>query len=182
MQVKKEIFYISNIISIFRIILLLPVSYLLVKNFESQNTLIIILILCMYFSDLLDGYLARRLNEVSELGKVIDPLADKICVIAISIILLFLNKISLWFVLIIILRDMLIFSFGLYLSRKKDIRLMSNYPGKVAVFSIGVIILFSIINNPILKEINNYLYFISLALIIYSSVLYFFRFQQEVKI
>lgn len=132
----------------------------------------------MYFSDLLDGYLARKLNQVSEFGKVIDPLADKISVIVISLILLYLGKIPLWFVLIVVLRDLFIMAFGIYLSRKKDVTLMSNFPGKIAVFSIGVIILLSIINSPVTKEINRYMYFISLALIFYSSYLYFKRFRQ----
>jgi CDP-diacylglycerol--glycerol-3-phosphate 3-phosphatidyltransferase len=179
-QINKEIFYVSNLISFFRIILLIPVCYLLLKGFESENTLIIILVLCMYFSDLLDGYLARKLGQVSEFGKIIDPLADKISVIVISIILLYLGKIPFWFVLIVILRDVIIMLFGIYLDKKKDIRLMSNYPGKIAVFSIGLIILFAVINSPVLKEISKYLYFISLALIFYSSYLYFKRFRETV--
>ena len=181
MQINKEIFYISNLISIFRIILLIPVCYLLLTGFESENTLIIILVLCMYFSDLLDGYLARKLGLVSEFGKIIDPLADKISVIVISVILLYLGKIPLWFVLIVVLRDIFIMLFGIYLDRKKDIRLMSNNPGKIAVFSIGLIILLAVINNPVLKEISNYLYIISLALIFYSSYLYFKRFRETVN-
>lgn len=133
----------------------------------------------MYFSDLLDGYLARKLNQVSEFGKIIDPLADKICVIVICVILLFIGKIPLWFVMIVVLRDLLILGFGIYLNKKKDIRLMSNFPGKTAVFSIGVVILFSIIDSPVLKSINNYLYFVSIALIFYSSYLYFKRFKEN---
>ncbi len=135
----------------------------------------------MYFSDLLDGYLARKLDQVSEFGKIIDPLADKISVIAIALILAYLNKIPIWFLLIVVIRDVLIFGFGIYLNRKKDIRLMSNFPGKIAVFSIGLIILFAIINNPMLLKINSYLYFISLGLIFYSSVLYFKRFKETIN-
>jgi len=135
----------------------------------------------MYFSDLLDGYLARKLGQVSELGKIIDPLADKISVVVIALILLYLKKIELWFVIVIVARDLLIFGFGLYLNKKKDIRLMSNIPGKAAVFSIGLILLFSIIDIPVLKTINNYLYFISLALIFYSSILYFRRFKETIE-
>ncbi|MEP7147194.1 MAG: CDP-alcohol phosphatidyltransferase family protein [bacterium] len=181
MQIKKEFFYVSNLISVLRVILLIPVCYLLLNDFETQHTLIIILVLCMYFSDLLDGYLARKLNQVSELGKIIDPLADKISVVMISLILLYLKKIPLWFVLIVVIRDLAIFGFGYYLNKKKDIRLMSNLPGKLAVFSIGLIILFSIIDSAFLKQVNTYMYFISLALITYSSYLYFLRFKETVR-
>lgn len=135
----------------------------------------------MFFSDLLDGYLARKLNQVSELGKIIDPLADKICVIIIVIILLYMNKIPLWFVIIVVARDFAILAFGIYLNKKRDILLMSNFPGKMAVLSIGIIILFSIVNIPVLKDLVNFLYVLSLLLIIYSSVLYLVRFKSEIK-
>lgn len=170
-----------NLLSILRILLLIPLSYLMIFDFESKNTLIIAIVLCMYFSDLLDGYLARKMNLVSEFGKIIDPLADKISVTVIALILLYLGKIPLWFVLIIILRDVFILAFGIYLNKKKDIRLMSNYPGKIAVFFIGVVLLFSIINSPALIVINSYLFIICILLIIYSSYLYYKRFREAVK-
>ena len=178
---KRDIFLLPNLISAVRIILLIPVSYLLLTDFEGQNTLIIILVLCMYLSDLLDGFLARKMNLVSESGKIIDPLADKISVTVIALILLYLGKIPLWFVAVVVLRDILISVFGIYLDRKKDIRLMSNTAGKIAVFSIGLIILFAVINSQLSLKINTYLYFVSLILILFSSFLYYKRFRQTVK-
>jgi len=178
----KEIFYIPNLVSIFRLVLLIPVCYLLLEHFESKNTLIIILVLCMYFSDLLDGFLARRLNQISEAGKIIDPLADKISVAAITLILIVLGKIPLWFALIVLIRDVLIFSFGLYLNKKRDVRLMSNIPGKLAVFTIGLVLLLAIVNTGLSRDIMTYMIFISLALIIYSSYLYFIRFRKAITI
>lgn len=161
--------------------MLIPLSYYMLTDFEGKNTLIIVLVLCMYLSDLLDGFFARKLNQISELGKIIDPLADKISIIVISLILLYLGKIPLWFVLIVVARDLLIFGFGMYLSSKKNIRLMSNYPGKFAVFSIGLIILFAITGNDFLIKLNNFLYIISISLILYSSVLYFKRFRETIN-
>ncbi|MBL8006567.1 MAG: CDP-alcohol phosphatidyltransferase family protein [Ignavibacteria bacterium] len=178
---QRDIFLLPNLISAVRIILLIPVSYLLLTDFEGQNTLIIILVLCMYLSDLLDGFLARKMNLVSESGKIIDPLADKISVTVIALILLYLGKIPLWFVAVVVLRDILISVFGIYLDRKKDIRLMSNTAGKIAVFSIGLIILFAVINSQLSLKINTYLYFVSLILILFSSFLYYKRFRQTVK-
>lgn len=136
----------------------------------------------MYFSDLLDGYFARKFNQITETGKIIDPLADKVSVIVISLILLYLNKIPLWFVVIVVARDLLIFLFGIYLNKKKDIRLMSNYPGKAAVFSIGVVILFSLTGNSFLTKVNAYMYYVCVLLIIYSSVLYLKRFRETLNL
>lgn len=135
----------------------------------------------MYFSDLLDGYIARKMDQVSEFGKIIDPLADKISVTVISLILVYLGRLPLWFVAVVILRDLLILLFGIYLMRKKHITLMSNYPGKIAVFSIGLILLFSIISSEALASAVNVLYYASLSLIINSSYLYFRRFRESIK-
>ncbi|MBL7128050.1 MAG: CDP-alcohol phosphatidyltransferase family protein [Ignavibacteria bacterium] len=173
---SKEIFYIPNLLSIFRIILIIPVGYLLIYRFEKSNTIVIFLLFLMYVTDLSDGYIARRLNQVTDIGKIIDPLADKISVVIIALIIYFKGLIPTWFILIVILRDLLILSFGIYLKNKKKITLMSNYPGKLAVFSIGLILLFAIINSELLSEINSFLYYISTTLILFSSYLYLIRF------
>ena len=176
----KELFYISNFLSIFRIILLFPLSYLLFTDTNQHRTLILVILLSMYITDLLDGFLARKLNQVTELGKIIDPLADKISVVTLVIILLIQNKIPLWFVSIVVLRDVLILLFGLMLKERKKITLMSNYPGKAAVLSIGVVIFLAVLD---ISEINNYiiyLMYLSIALIFYSSFLYLKRFKQTI--
>lgn len=176
----KELFYISNFLSIFRIILLFPLSYLLISDNDGNRILIIVILLSMYATDLLDGFLARKLNQVTELGKVIDPLADKISVVTLVLILLMQNKIPLWFVLIVVLRDLLILLFGLILQGRKKITLMSNYPGKIAVFSIGLVILISTLNLSAMFKIQFYLMLVSTALIFYSSFLYLKRYNQTI--
>ncbi len=176
----KELFYISNFLSILRIILLFPLSYLLITDIEGNRSLIIVMLLSMYVTDLLDGFLARKLNQVTELGKIIDPLADKISVITLVLVLLIQSLIPLWFVLVVVLRDVLILLFGLILRGRKKITLMSNYPGKIAVFSIGLVILISTLNLSALFEIQFYLMLISTALILYSSFLYLKRYNQTI--
>jgi phosphatidylglycerophosphate synthase len=81
--------------------------------------------------------------------------------------------------LFIILRDLLILGFGLYLKNKKKIVLMSNYPGKIAVLIIGLALTFSIFkDSELLRNISSLLYYISTILIVYSSFLYYKRFKQ----
>jgi len=180
---KREIFYVSNQISVLRVILIIPLIFLLI-NQNSGNTIIIAaILLAMYISDLLDGYLARKLNQVSELGKIVDPLADKIAVVSIVIVLFFQGRIETWFFIIVIARDLLILIFGYYLKKKNKIVLMSNYPGKIAVFSIGIIILLTVFNTAsyeLLQKVISYLYYISVILIIYSLYLYLKRFYKSI--
>ncbi len=179
----KEILLIPNILSFIRVMLLFPVCYLLLNKGNENTVFLVILIICMFVTDLLDGFLARKLKQVSELGKTIDPLSDKICLITISFILVIQGRLPVWFVSIVIIRDLLILIFGLYLKKKKKLTLMSNYPGKIAALTIGIVLLISLINNnntELLNNISSLLYCISLLLIIYSSVIYFIRFKKNI--
>lgn len=124
---NKELFYIPNILSLARIILIFPLAYLLLFQFAQQKDLIIVIMVLMYVTDLLDGFIARKFNQVSELGKIIDPLADKIAVIVITVILFINGYIPTWFFLVIVLRDILILGFGIYLEKTRNITLMSNF-------------------------------------------------------
>lgn len=176
---NKEIFYISNILSVLRIVLIIPTCYLFLIGIEQNKYLILCVLLVMYVTDLLDGYLARKLNQVSELGKIIDPVADKLVVCTIAIMMFISGLIPLWFIVIVVLRDVLILLFGLILKQKKKIVLMSNYPGKIAVFTIGLALAFSIFKETeLLRNISSLLYYISTLLIVYSSFLYYKRFNQ----
>ena len=180
---KKEIFYISNQISILRVLLVIPLIILLINQNGSNTITIAVILFALYISDLLDGYLARKLNQVSELGKIIDPLADKIAVLSIVVVLFVQGRVETWFFIIVIARDLLILLFGLYLKSKNKIVLMSNYPGKAAVFSIGVIILLTVFNwesYELLQKVISYLYYISVILIIYSLYLYLMRFYKTI--
>ena len=177
---KKEFLYISNQISVLRILLVIPLVFLLINQNGSNTIYVAAILVAMYVSDLLDGYLARKLNQVSELGKIIDPLADKIAVVSIVIILFIQGRVETWFFVVVIARDLLILLFGLYLKSRNKIVLMSNYPGKIAVFSIGVIILLTVFNNELLQNVIRYLYYISVILIIYSLYLYLLRFYKSI--
>ena len=63
----KEVFYIPNLLSILRFILIFPTAYLMSKGIDTYKTAIIILFVVIWVTDLLDGYTARKFNKVSEL-------------------------------------------------------------------------------------------------------------------
>ena len=80
----------SNLLSLFRLLLAIPFWFLL-DNFKSDTVRYFTFFLCVFgaITDILDGFLARKFNQVTEMGKIIDPLADKV-VIGIIIIKLYL--------------------------------------------------------------------------------------------
>jgi CDP-diacylglycerol--glycerol-3-phosphate 3-phosphatidyltransferase len=116
-----------------------------------------IFIILIWLSDLLDGYTARKRNEISELGKIIDPLADKIAIAGIVLVLLFKEIVPFWFVIIVIFRDLLILTFALYLKYRKNIVLQSDLTGKLTVFVIGFTMLIVTINKAFINCQKNYI-------------------------
>lgn len=139
----KNIINISNTLSFIRFLLVLPLYYFLNENLLYP---VIIVVLLAYITDILDGFFARRLNQITEIGKIIDPLADKSFIAIFIILLMIKGIIPFWFFVIVILRDILILIGGLYISSKQKKVPASNKYGKVAVFFIGVTLLLSFLN------------------------------------
>jgi len=143
MKIKlKEIILLPNLISLFRLMLFIPFLYLLVNlDKKGYRNYVLILIFVAFISDLLDGYVARKKNMISEFGKIIDPLADKILVAIIIINLYLNNAIPIFYFWIVILRDAAILFGGIFVSNRIGKVLPSNLLGKFAVFSIGIFII-----------------------------------------
>ena len=123
----------SNLLSLARLLLAVPMAFIL---WQDDRVLTLVVFALAIATDLLDGYLARRLNQISDFGKIIDPLADKVFVSTVAVLLAFMGRIPLWFLLAIVARDAVILAGGIYAQKKTGIVLPSNYVGKVAVVAI----------------------------------------------
>ena len=98
MQIK----YFPNIISLFRLLLVIPFAYLFIHE---QTKIAFYVFMLAALSDGLDGWFARYFNCQSELGLILDPLADKILIITSYVLLAVKAVLPLWFVGIVLLRD-----------------------------------------------------------------------------
>ena len=132
-------------------------------------------------TDLLDGYLARRYNEVTEMGKIIDPLADKVVVAAIILKIYLLGRIPNYYFFMIISRDVLIFLGGIYVTNKIGKVLPSNKLGKATVLNIGIVILMIIVKLDRNNIIFLTFYYLSIFLIITSLLGYIYRGLEYIK-
>ncbi len=97
--------WIPNIISIFRILLILPVLLLI---FRSQYQWALFLFLIAGLSDALDGYLAKHFGWRTRVGALLDPVADKLLIAGSYIVLAWLNLIPFWLATIVVSRDLII--------------------------------------------------------------------------
>lgn len=159
---------ISNSLSLLRIILSFPTAYLL---YIGEVNSAIILGTLTGITDFFDGYFARKLNQITDLGKILDPVADKIFIGLIALAMLVNEMLPMWFFTIVILRDVLILIGGLYAKQKYKIVLASNFEGK-ATFVLIIITLIGVALNNIYAV--SYGYYLCTAALIYSFGTYLF--------
>lgn len=131
----KEILTLPNFFSFIRIFLVIPIFYYISLN---ENITALIYVAIAFITDGLDGFLARRLNQISELGKLLDPLADKICTTGGFVALSVFQGFPVWVTIIIISRDLIIALGSIMLIGRNKVVFPSNYIGKVTVFLITV--------------------------------------------
>ncbi len=135
-----QILQIPNLVSLTRILLTPFVGYFLWRG-DSQSTLICAsLLVVAAITDFLDGYLARRLGQVTRLGIALDPLCDKIFAGALVVMLVLFRGFPVWLAAAIVGRDLVIVGAGLYLMRGRDIDMPSNLTGKYAFAAIAVLL------------------------------------------
>lgn len=179
---SKEIFTISNGISFLRFLLAIPLLFLL-DSFELQSVRYITFALCLFIAatDVLDGYLARKLNQVTEVGKIIDPLADKAAMAVIVIKLYMIDEISAFFFFTIISRDLIIFIGGLFVSNILGKVLPSNKLGKITVLLIGSVVLLILLGVDQANYFYLFFYYSAIILMFISLIAYIYRAMEFIK-
>lgn len=161
---------ISNIITISRLIML---PFIVLFLIEQRRIIAFIVMLVSLLSDTVDGYLARKLHQESEIGKILDPLCDKISLAVILGTLLLMNSIPLWVVIIIMARDMLILLGSFIILRRQGLVYKSNLFGKIAGFLFGALILAFTLN---LKYLGTILLYIAIPIMILAFTTYVHRY------
>lgn len=174
--VRDDIFTWSNLISLTRVLVALPIIYLHYENQKEINYLILGLIFYGVISDYLDGLVARVRDEISELGKILDPVADKIMAFVLFFYTVWLGWIPLWFFAIGIARDVLIMMGSWYIKRERGKVAMSTMSGKVSVNVLALYWL-SVFFFPDQASIHIVLMMASLVVMVISFIDYFYRYK-----
>lgn len=174
-EVKQDLFTWSNLISFSRILVAFPIVWLHYTNGQQITWLITALVLYGILSDYLDGYIARLTNQVTEWGKILDPVADKFCAFFLFLYAVYIDIIPLWFFIIEIGRDLFIVGGSLYIRKLRGKVAMAVMSGKISVNVLGLYWLAAFF-YPDAYAAHQMLMGASLALMFFSSFDYLHRF------
>jgi len=127
---RAELTNLPNLITYIRLIAIPVCLVLLARSDPKSSFLAAVLYAAASATDWLDGYLARRLKLVSLVGKFLDPLADKLIVMAALVMMVHLGRVPAWVVVVLLARDMTITSLRSIASREGMV-IAAGFMGKM---------------------------------------------------
>ena len=171
----KRIFTLANLISFSRIFMAIPLVMALDEGWFDESIryqVCFAIIMAIFLSDVFDGMIARWMDQVSNIGKIIDPIADKICMMVVLIYLIneYRGPFFIFF-LLITSRDTILIIIGIYLLQYQEEVFQSLQSGKIFMFSSSAMMVSYIFPFP--DYIRWSLYATSIIFFIVSSYFYF---------
>ena len=166
---SSDIFLIPNLITILRLVLIVP---LVMSYYFDYMTYLYVLLGVVILTDFLDGFLARRLNQISDLGKLLDPIADGLALFTFSVVLYFEDRIDLWFCIFYFCRQFLLLILSTIFLPNADSVYGSNIVGKWGVGFLTLGLGIYAINIQSLFSFVPFLIYIATALLFFSLLDY----------
>ena len=179
--ISKDLMTIPNALSFIRILLITPfVAFFISEMYIPAGVTIAL----SGISDCFDGMIARRFHQESEIGKILDPLADKLTLIAVGICLIFIEPFVLPLMIVMVVKDTLMIIGGTMVIKRGIIPPKSVWYGKVSTIlfyvSVCAIVTMSILNYHNLA-LTLSLLGVTLALMLYSLAMYSITFSRLMK-
>ncbi len=165
-----------NSLAIFRIILAPLLFFILTYKFENVhqswiNYFATIIFSIAAISDFFDGYIARIWKQVTTLGEILDPLADKMLILAAFLGLLFLDRANVWAVYLILVREFFITGFRIVML-SENLNVSASFAGKIKTLAQVIAIIFLLMH----WHFADFLLYVALFLTLYSGFEYVFKY------
>lgn len=173
-----KVITLPNFLSISRLFLLPLILLALATN---QSITALILMVISWISDALDGYLARKLSLVSNIGKLLDHLVDKIWVGTILVTLVLVRGLPIYVASAVIIRDLLIVIGGSVIANSQKNIISSNFMGKIAGFLFAVLMVLYTLDLENFEQIKHYLVIAVLVSVVLSFINYLYVFIKTIK-
>jgi cardiolipin synthase len=164
-----QIWTVPNLISAGRLLLVPAFVWAFLVDWDVLG---VVLIFVIGSSDWVDGYVARRFNQVSELGKLLDPVSDRIAIVAVLVVFAVEKRLPLLLAGVILLRDLIVAIAFPILEKKGMERIPVNRAGKWATASIFAGLGFLALELATPQEAASVIHTVAVALLAVGAVLY----------
>lgn len=170
-KAMNRVLTVPNLISFLRICSIPYLAWLITKN---HMILALIVLAISAFSDCIDGYIARRWNQVSKLGQILDPIADRLLIIFSTVALAIAKIIPWWALVLVVLRDVIMAALVVLLAQHDYGPLPVNFVGKAGTALIMLAIVSLMIVYAVNTESMFVLYAAAIACGVWGVVLYWY--------
>ncbi|EIK86982.1 MULTISPECIES: CDP-alcohol phosphatidyltransferase family protein [Gardnerella] len=170
-KAMNRVLTVPNLISFLRICSIPYIAWLITKN---HMILALVVLAISAFSDCIDGYIARRWNQVSKLGQILDPIADRLLIIFSTVALAIASIIPWWALVLVVLRDVIMAALVVLLAQHDYGPLPVNFVGKAGTALIMLAIVSLMIVYAVSTEAMFVLYAAAIACGIWGIVLYWY--------
>lgn len=169
--------HVPNALTIARFIL---IPFILTSLINDNYILTFTFLTLSALTDVLDGYIARKFDLISNFGKLIDPLADKSTQIAILTTLALKGIIPIWMIIVIFLKEFVMIAGASFLYGK-ELVVSSKWYGKLAtvLFYVAIVSSLAIKYFNISFKFDIYIYYLALGFTIFSLIMYFQAFYRD---
>ena len=175
----------ANIVTLLRILLVPIFLVILLTEMENKEIIAFVVFLFAAVSDAIDGYIARKFDQVSDLGKFLDPIADKLLISAALVALVSLGEIETWAAAVIILREIFMTAYRFYYYMKEASFSASRIAKNKTLMQIIAISVFIIYKKlPYADELHTagtVILYIAVFLTVYSAVEYIVKHSRAMK-
>ncbi len=183
MIAKRVIFNLPNTITLIRIAAVPFLFILLASPGEFWSLVLAIIFVAAAITDLVDGYIARKYQLVTTMGKFLDPIADKLIVNTAMILMIPLGRIPAWIVAITIMRDLVVDGVR-SIASSEGLFIQASRLGKKKTLAQIIAVTALLIHYPIFGVdahlVGTIILYIAFVLTIYSGANYFIKFYRRV--
>ncbi len=173
---KKE--NIPNILTIIRFIL---IPFIFISVVSKHFLIALIIFTISAITDVLDGFIARKFNYITDIGKLIDPLADKLTQMALLLSLAILKILPWWIFAIVFIKECVMIISASFLYKRDDVVVYSKWYGKLATvlfyFAIVVSLIINQFHISMPFRVDLYLYYLAILATIFSLIMYSIKFK-----
>ena len=168
-----------NFLTVLRILLVPVIVVALLSETPNGDTLAAIVFALAAFTDTLDGYIARSRGSITTFGKLMDPIADKLLIIAPLILLVSLNRLAAWVAMVIIAREFAVTGLRM-VAAEQGVVIAASPLGKLKTIT-QVAAIFALIAVPSSPPAIDALVYVAVAVTLVSGADYFFGLRRRIE-